>query len=164
MSKQMTSTTSRFIRQFLLVELVASTIPDRLTSDVLAERAKVVPHIKGQRPLPLGSATSVGDSGARHRAPSGGRGEGRIGWGRLRVGVAIGFNGVVFIVGNKATVTKIMDPEPTMRCVKCDAEEPMRCSVRSDNGSGSVRAGTTHHAVECGVFYTGRETISRCSI
>jgi hypothetical protein len=108
MSKQMTNTTSRFNRQFLLVELVASTIPDRLTSDVLAEHAKVVPHIKSQRPLPLGSATSVGDSGARHRAPSGGRGEGRIGWGWLRVGVAIGFNGVIFIVGNKATVTKII--------------------------------------------------------
>jgi hypothetical protein len=43
----MASITSRFTRQFLLAELAASIIPDRLTSDVLAEHIKVLPHIRG---------------------------------------------------------------------------------------------------------------------
>jgi hypothetical protein len=77
MSKQMASTTSIFTRQFLLVELASSTIPDRLTFDILAEHVKVVP----QRPLPLGSATSVGARGAWHRAPCGGRGVAQVGVG-----------------------------------------------------------------------------------
>jgi hypothetical protein len=47
MSKQVASTTSRFTTQFLLAKLAVSTISDRLTSDVLAERIEVVSHIRG---------------------------------------------------------------------------------------------------------------------
>jgi hypothetical protein len=81
MSKQMASTTSRFTRQFLLVELASSTIPDQLTYDVSAEHVKVVPHIRCQHPLPLSGATSVGASGAQRRAPSDGRGVALVGVG-----------------------------------------------------------------------------------
>jgi hypothetical protein len=106
MSKQMASTTSRFTREFLLVELALSTIPDWLTTDVLVQRIKVLPHIRGQHPLPLGSATGIGASGARHRAPSDGRGSH---WsGSVSCWVAIGLSGDVFVTGNEATVTKII--------------------------------------------------------
>jgi hypothetical protein len=135
MSKQMTSTTTQFIRQFLLAELAASTIPDWLTSDVHAECIKVLPHIRGQRPPHLGGATSVGASGDDIGLPP--MGGGRTGWGRLCVGdtvtitITINLSGVIFIIRNEATMRRssLMDVEPAMRCVGCGAEEPMRCAA-----------------------------------
>jgi hypothetical protein len=150
MSKQMASTTSRFIRRFLLAELASSTIPDQLTSDVLSERVKVVPHIRGQRPLSLGGATSVSASGARRRAPCSGKG-GATGWGRLCVGVtitiAIGLSGVVFVIGNEATVMKIVvDGSRTghevhrVRCRGADkVGAPSSASVQQGAGGAARR-------------------------
>jgi hypothetical protein len=161
MSKQMGSTTSRFTRQFLLVELASSTIPNRLTSDVLREGVKVVPHIRGQCPLPLGGATSVGASGVWCRAPCGGRG-GATGRGqlRVRVAIAIGLGGIVFIIGNEATVMKIVvDGSKTshevcwVRCGGADEAGAPYSRAQAAQGAGSsARSGSgSAAAVESGM-------------
>jgi hypothetical protein len=124
-----------------------STIPDRVTSDILVEHVKVLPHIRGQHPPPLASATSISASGARRRAPSGGRGH--IGRSRLHVGatvaianaITIGFNVVIFVVDNETTVMKIIvdgsrtghyhEVKVCVHWVQCGGvDDLMRCMMR----------------------------------